>query len=223
VLRVGLETNIPGFSYLGPGAAFPEGLEVDIVRIVAETLMGDETAIQYIPVTPQIRGPILDNGAVDFVIAHYTITEERRKQYNFTASYYIDEVGIMVRKNSGIRSLDDLDGCIVGVTRAGTSRTALEAEAAKRGITLTFAEFASHPETVSALHSGRADAFVIDKMILRAYLDNRTMLLDEGFDPQPYGIATKLENDKLAACLDSIITDMRNDGRLEALVAKWGL
>jgi putative glutamine transport system substrate-binding protein len=223
VLRVGLETNVPGFGYLAPGAAFPEGLEPDIARIAAEAMLGDETAVQYIPVTPQIRGPLLDNGAADFVIAHYTITEERRKQYNFTSSYYTDEVGIMVRKDSGIRSLGGLDGCIIGVTRAATSQTALEAEAAKLGIALTYAEFASHPEAVSALHAGKTDAFVIDKIILRAYLDDRTVLLDEGFNPQSYGIATKLDNDKLAAYLDGIVTDMRNDGRLDALIAKWGL
>jgi putative glutamine transport system substrate-binding protein len=76
---------------------------------------------------------------------------------------------------------------------------------------------------MAALLAGRVDAFVIDKTILLGYRDDETMLLDEGFDPQPYGIATRLDQDALAAYLESVVGALREDGSLDALCAKWGL
>jgi putative glutamine transport system substrate-binding protein len=222
-LRAGLETGVPGLSYLAPGTAFPQGLEPDLARAVAREILGDENAVQFVAITPQLRGPLLDNGEVDIVIAHYTITEERKKQYNFSSPYYTDEVGIMARKDSGINKFMDLDGRTAGVLKATTSRASLETAAEKRGIVPRYIEFASHPEIKAALLAGRIDAFVIDTSILRGYLDEHTMILDEGFDPQPYGIATKLSNDKLAAYLEKIVTDMRTNGTLDALAGAWGL
>jgi putative glutamine transport system substrate-binding protein len=223
VLRVGVETNVPGIAYPAPRTGILEGFEIDLARAVAKELMKDQEAVQFIPVSPQLRGPLLDNGDVDMVIAHYTITEERRKRYNFTSPYFTDEVGVLVKKDAGFRKLEDMNGRIAGVLKSATSRAALEAASARRGVSLEYEEFASHPETMAALLAGKVDAFVIDRNILLGYRDDNTMLLDEGFDPQPYGIATRLDRDALAAYLDSIVRAMGEDGRLDALRAKWGL
>jgi putative glutamine transport system substrate-binding protein len=223
VLRVGVETNVPGVGYLAPETGILEGLEIDLARVVAKELVKDENAIQFIPVSPQIRGPLLDNGEVDMIIALFTITEERRNRYNFTSPYYVDKVGVLVRKDTEFGNLEDMDGRIIGVLRTSTSQAALEKEAARRGLSLKYEEFASHPETMAALLAGRVDAFAIDRIILLGYLDDQTVLLDEGFESQSYGIATRLNQDALAAYLDSIVSAMRKDGRLEALHVKWGL
>jgi putative glutamine transport system substrate-binding protein len=222
-LRVGVETNVRGLGYSAPGTGALEGLEIDLARAVAKELLNDEEALQFIPVSPQLRGPLLDNGDVDMIISHFTVTEERRKRYNFTVPYYTDEVGILVRKDAGFGKLEDLKGRTAGVLKSATSRTALEAAATDRGIGLKYEEFSSHPEAMAALLAEKVDAFVIDKTILLAYRDDKTMLLDEGFDPQPYGIATRLDRKALAAYLDSMVKAMEEDGRLDALRAKWGL
>jgi putative glutamine transport system substrate-binding protein len=66
---------VPGVGYLAPETGILEGLEIDIARIVAKELVKDEDAVQFIPVSPQIRGPLLDNGEVDMIISLFTITE----------------------------------------------------------------------------------------------------------------------------------------------------
>jgi putative glutamine transport system substrate-binding protein len=223
VLRVGVETSVQGIGRFIPETGGFEGFEIDLARVLTKELMKDENAVQFIPLSAQLRGPLLDNGDVDIVICHFTVTEERQKQYHFTSPYYTDRVGILVRKDAGLRSLGEMDGRIIGVLKSATSRAAVEEEANKRGINLKFEEFASNPEAVAALHAGKVDAFVIDRIILLGYRDDRTMLLDEEFNPQPYGVATRLDKEMLAVYLDSIITAMREDGRLEALRVKWGL
>jgi putative glutamine transport system substrate-binding protein len=223
ILRAAVKADVPNFSYINAGAAEPEGFEVDMVRLIAKEILGDESRVQFIPVTSPFRGPVLDNDQADMVIANFTITEERKGQYNFTSPYYTDEVGLLVRQDSGIKSLADMNGRIVGISRSSTSRAAFQVEADKLGMEVEFAVFSSYPEVKAALLSGKVDAFVNDKIVLRGYSDERTVVLEESFSPQPFGIATKLENDKLAGYLDTIVTAMRDDGRLDALAAKWGL
>jgi putative glutamine transport system substrate-binding protein len=223
VLRVGVKFDVPRFGYLAPGASAPVGLEIDIARLIAGEMLGDTGQVQFIPVTTQLRGPALDNDLVDFVIASYTVMEERKKQYHFTSPYYTDDVRLLVRKDSGLRSLADMDGRTAGIARTSTSREALQAEADRLGITLKYTEFSNHPEIKAALLAGKVDAFVNDYSALLGYKDDGTMLLDGGFSPQPYGIAIKLENDKLAAYLEGIITAIRTDGRLDAFLEKWDL
>jgi putative glutamine transport system substrate-binding protein len=223
VLRVGVETSVPGLGRLVPETGVLEGFEIDLARILAKELMKNDEAVQFVPLSPQLRGPLLDNGDVDIVVCHYSITEDRRKQYNFTSSYYTSEVGILVRNDAGFRRLEDMDGRIIGVLKSATSQAAIEEEAGRRGVSLKFEEFASHPEAMAALLAGKTDAFVIDKAILLGYRNEETMLLDEGFDPQSYGVATRLDREMLAAYLDSLVTAMREDGRMEALRVKWDL
>jgi putative glutamine transport system substrate-binding protein len=222
-LRVAVKTDVLNLSRITAGAAEPEGFEVDLVRIIAKEILGDESRVRFVPITSQFRGPVLDNDQADMVIANFTITEERKGRYNFTSPYYTDKVTLLVRQDSGIKSLADMNGRIAGISRGSTSREALQAEADKLAIAVEFAVFSSYPEVKAALLAGKVDAFVNDTIVLRGYSDEWTVVLEERFSPQSYGIATRLENDKLAAYLDTIITAMRDDGRLDALIAKWGL
>ena len=73
VLRVGVKQDVPNFGYRNPDTNEFEGMEIDIARAIADEL-GVE--IEFTPVTAQTRGPLLDNGQVDIVIATFTITEE---------------------------------------------------------------------------------------------------------------------------------------------------
>jgi putative glutamine transport system substrate-binding protein len=222
-LMAGVEMGVRNFGYTAPGSSVPEGFEIDLARIVAKEITGNENAIKFFPIMPSLRGPLLDNDEVDIVISSFTITEERKERYNFTSPYYTDEVGFMLRKDSGIADITGLDGKRIGVVREATTRQAVEEEAGKRNIRLDFVEFANQPEIMAALLVGKIDSFACDKIILRGFLDNATVILSEGFCPQPYGIAVKKSNDKLAEYLESIIKAMQTDGRLEALSTKWGL
>jgi putative glutamine transport system substrate-binding protein len=223
VLRAGVKNDVPRFGYLAPGAVEPEGLEIDLARLIAREILGDTGLVQFTAVTTQFKGPVLDNDLVDIVIANYTITEERKKQYRFTSPYYTDTVSLLVKKDSGIKSLADMDGKTAGITRTSTSQTALQEEAGRLGITVQYLSFSSHPEIKAALLAGKIDAFVNDHQTILGYIDDETILLDEDFSPQPYGIAVKYDNDKLAAYLETILTTIRNDGRLGAILAKWDL
>ncbi|MDR1986227.1 MAG: transporter substrate-binding domain-containing protein [Treponema sp.] len=223
ILCVGIQSDVPRFGYYNPKTGELEGLEIDLARSIAEAILGNKEGVSFTVVTTPMRGPMLDNGEVDMIIAAYTITEERKRLYNITRPYYIDEVGFLVRKDSGLTGLADMQGKTIGVIRGTTTSEAITREAAKYGVKVRFWDFPSNPPILAALLNKQIDAYSVDKSILLGYLQEDTLLLPDGFDPQEYGIATKLGNDKLAAYLDTLIQTMQHNGTLATLRHKWGL
>jgi putative glutamine transport system substrate-binding protein len=221
VLKVGVKSDVPNFGLLNTATNTYEGFEIDLSGLIAKEILGDASKVAFTPVTAATRGPLLDNGDIDLVIATFTITEERKLTYNFSTSYYTDAVGLLVKKASGITGIAGLDGKTVGVAQSATSRKALEAAAAAVGASVKFAEFATYPEIKAALDSGRVDAFSVDRSILRGYLDSETVLLDDAFSPQEYGVTSKFDNKELAAYIDGLIQKWLGDGTIKALIDKY--
>ena len=223
VLKVGVKVDVPKFGYKDPKTGKIDGFEIDLARALAKKILGDETKIDVQAVTAKTRGPLLDNGDIDTVMATFTITEERKKSYNFSDPYFTDGIALMVKKTSGAKSLKDLNGKKIGVAQSSTSRKALQDEADKQGVKVTFLEFGTYPEVKAALDSGRVDCFSVDAAILFGYLEDSVTILPDRFSPQQYGAASKKSNEALAEFLNDTLNDMKKSGEIEKLLQKWGL
>lgn len=221
VLKVGVKVDVPKFGYKNASTGEIEGFEVDLSKQVAKKIFGEENKIELQGVTAKTRGPLLDNGEVDMVAATFTITEERKKSYNFSDTYLKDGVGLLVKKSLGASSLKDLDGKTVGVAQSSTTKVALEDEANKQGVKLKFSEFGSYPEIKAALDSSRVDCFAVDASILNGYVDDSTVILDDRYNPQEYGIASEKENTELAKLINEVVNDMKISGEMDKLIQKW--
>jgi putative glutamine transport system substrate-binding protein len=219
VLRVGVKSDVPGFGLLDPVTNEFKGMEIDMARALANEILGDETKVEFTPVTADTRGTLLDNGQIDMVIATFTIKPERLEQWNFSTPYYTDAVGLLVNKDAGIESLADLQGKKIGVALSATSKDAVEAAGEEAGYdAFEFVEFASYPEISTALAAKQIDAFSVDRSILRGYLNADRVLLDDEFSPQDYGIATKLSNNGLASFVDAFVNRIKGDGTLQGWI-----
>ena len=223
VLKVGVKADVPGFGLQNTATGAYEGLEIELAKLIAADIVGDPSKVAFTAVTAKTRGPLIDTGELDMIIATFTITEERKLTYNFTTPYYTDAVGMLVKKSSGIGGLKDLDGKTVGVAQSATSKDAIDTAAKAIGVTLKFAEFATYPEIKAALDSGRVDVFSVDKSILNGYLDGETVILPDAFSPQNYGVTTKLQNKALASHVDGLITKWLADGTIDRLIKQFGL
>ena len=223
VLRVGVKEDVPGFGMRNTSTNEIEGFEIDLARRLAKEILGDENAVEFTAVTAKTRGPLVDNGELDMVIATFTITDERKETYNFSTSYYTDAVGLLVKTDSGYNSLADMEGAVIGVAQSSTSRDAVQAEADNLNVNVTFSEYATYPEIKAALDSGRVQAFCVDRSILRGYLDDTCVLLDDQFNPQDYGVCIKKSNTELAEAVDGYIQTWLEDGTIADMIATWNL
>lgn len=224
VLKAGVKVDVPKFGFKDPKTGKIEGFEIDLAKALAKKILGDENKLDMQGVVAKTRGPLLDNGDLDIVIATFTITEERKKSYNFTEPYYTDGVGLMVKKSSGLKSLKDMNGKRIGVPQSATTRKALQAEVDKLpGLKVNFLEFGTYAEVKTALDSGRVDAYSIDVAILMGYLDDSVEILADRYAPQLYGAAIKKSNTGLAKLTDDMFEEMKKNGEMDKLLKKWGL
>lgn len=223
VLRVGVKSDVPNFGLQDAATGEFSGMEIDLAYILAERIGLTEEDVEFEPVTAKTRGPLLDNGQLDVVIATFTINDERKLQWNFSEPYYQDEVGLLVKKDAGIEGLADLDGKTIGVAQGATTRDAVQVEADAAGITVNFLEFATYPEINAALESGRVDAFSVDKSILSGYVTEDSTILPDGFSPQDYGAASKLGTDGFTEFFNEMLTEMEASGEMDTLLEKWNL
>lgn len=222
VLKVGCKEDVPGYGYLNPATNEHEGLEIEIAKAVSKKILGKES-VKFTGVTAKTRGPLVDTGEIDLVAATFTVTDERRKLWDFSTIYMQDPIALMVKKSSGYKTLKDLAGKTIGVSQAATTKKTLAAEAEKLGITLKFNEYATYPELKSALDSDRVDSFGCDSSILAGYMEDSVMLLSDRFSPQNYGIAVKKGNESLLAIINETIADMEKSGELAKIKAKFNL
>jgi putative glutamine transport system substrate-binding protein len=223
VLRVGVKADVPGFGFLNPESGLYEGLEIELARLIASDLLGDSGNVEFTEVVTLTKAPSLERGIVDLVIATYTITEERKASFNFSSPYYTDALGFMVRKDSNLKGLADMDGKTFGVVSGATSRAALEAVGGRVGLGFEILEFPGYPETKDALTLGIVDVFVADKSILYGYGDENSQILPDAFAPQPYGIACVKSSGVLASYVNSLVTAWQKDGTIDRLAKQMAL
>lgn len=221
ILIVGVKKDAPNFGLLNTNTNEIEGLEIDIAKMLAKEILGDENKIKLEPVTAKTRGPLIDNGALDVVIATFTITDERKKTYDFTDPYYSDPVGFLVLKENNINNFNDMGGKIIGVAQAATTNKIIEQEAQKVGITVSIKEYPDYPSLKVALDSKRIDAFSVDKSILRGYLDDKSIILEDSLQPQEYGIVTRKNDPEWSKFVNDFV--INNKDKIDELAKKWNL
>lgn len=237
VLRVGVKNAVIGFGFQDTLTGEYSGMEIDLANALAEEL-GVE--VEFTTVTAATRTELLDSGDIDCVLATFTITEERKESWDFTTPYYTDHVTVLVEDSSGIKTLADLEGKLVGVSSGSTSARALTSAMIDAGIIdgkdfskdtfdaatwkegVSFQQFDDYPGISTALAAGQIDAFCVDKSILAVYkIDGRSYIEDE-FAPQEYGIATKKDSGFSAYC-EAFIQAKLEDGTIEGLIEDYNL
>lgn len=223
MLTVGVKDDVPGFGYMNPTTKQYEGLEIDIAKAIAKKLFGNETKVKFVPVTAKNRSAFLNQDRIDMVIATFTVTEDRKRSFDFSDVYYTDSVGIMVKKESGITAFKELDKKTVGITQGSMTETTLKNAAAKEGISLNIVPYPTNQTLKDALNNGEINAFCIDKAILHGYLDSSVTILPERYDDMMYAVAIKKDNTAVTKFVNDIIKNLIKSGELDTLLEKNGL
>lgn len=230
VLKVGCKADVPKFSLQNTKTGEYEGFEDDLAYEIAGDIFGctadeakEKDLVEFQSVTAKTRGPLLENGEIDLVIATFTITDERKETYNFSTPYFTDAVGLLVNNDSGINSIEDLDGKIIGVAQSSTTKDSFNEYVKENNIDVKpeFQEFDGYPALAQALATNQIDCFSVDRAILSGYVNDGNKILDDRFAEQEYGVASAKENTGLADVVDKKVTAMLDDGTIDKMIEKW--
>ena len=199
-------------------------------RIIAnlEKAVGKKLETKYLSVTSQNRIPLVQNGTVDIECGSTTNNLARQKDVAFVVTTYVEEVRMAVKANSGITSIDQLNGRNVVTTTGTTSVQHLRKH--ERAANIDFKEIYAkdHAESFLMLESGRADAFVMDGQILAGNIANAKTPTDfkivgEVLSVEPIAIMVRKEDVALKKLADSTVRDLAKSGELAKLYDKWFL
>ena len=171
-------------------------------------------------VTSKTRIPLLKNGNIDAIIATMTITEERKKQVNFSQVYFDAGQSLLVPKDSKITSVDSLtaDDTVLAV-KGSTSAVNIREHAPDAKIL----ELENYAEAFTALQSGQGDAMTTDNAILlgMASENKNYKLAGETFTEEPYGIAINKGQDNFLKEVNKALDEMHADGTYDEIYNKW--
>ena len=170
----GLSYTLGNGKYVGFHTEMAEHIISDIRKQLG--LAALET--KYQPVTSQNRIPLVTNGTVDLECGSTTNNATRQKDVAFAVTTYVEEVRMVVKANSGIASIKDLNGKSVATTTGTTSVQTLRKNERAGGIDFKEVYGKDHADSFLLLETGRADAFVMDGSILAGNIANGSPIGD---------------------------------------------
>jgi polar amino acid transport system substrate-binding protein len=173
-LLVATYSTAPPFCFIDE-AGRAAGFDIDISRVIARELLGDERKVDFITVDSSGRWPAVLSGRADFGITGTTIYPDRAVRVAFTSAYMDSGISILVRKDAGISSLADLNSD--QFTLANLSNPQMADRATRfvpKARLITFEEVSA---MMLAVKSGQAQAMQMDTPVLEWYATRDTTLV----------------------------------------------
>ena len=228
-VTMGVRESSGALSYtLGDGkyAGFHVEICNNVLRDIQKQLNLKTLDIKYSPVTSQNRIPLLQNGTVDIECGSTTNNATRQKDVAFAVTTYVEEIRIAVKANSGITSLNQLNGKKVATTTGTTSVQLLRKHEKATGVNFEEVFGKDHADSFLLLESGRADAFVMDGSILAGNIANAKnpadfRIVGEVIAVEPIAIMMRKDDPTFKKAVDDSIIKMMKDGTLTKLWDKW--
>jgi general L-amino acid transport system substrate-binding protein len=197
VLNCASNAALPGFANLEADGSYT-GFDYDFCRVVAAAVLGDSEAVEVRPTTATERFPVLQSGEADVLIRNttWTISRDTSLGFDFQPTTFYDGQGMMVREDSGITTLEDLEGGSVCVQAGTTTEKNLADVFRKLNINAETIVFPDNPSTTAAYDEGRCDGLTTDKsglVAVRTQTNNpdEHIILDATMSKEPLGPLTR--------------------------------
>ena len=221
VITMGVrESSIPLSYTLGDGKYV--GYHIDVCeRVVADLRkqLNAKIDVKSQPVTSANRIPLMTNGTIDLECGSTTNNLPRQKDVAFALTTYVTEVRMAVKANSGITSINQLNGKTVATTTGTTSVQTLRKHERATGVDFKEVFGKDHADSFLLLESGRADAFVMDDYILGGNIAKSKTPADlkivgEVLSVEPIAIMMRKDDPAFKKAVDDSIRGMMKSGEL---------
>lgn len=213
-LVVGVDQNSFLWGYRNPASGDIEGFDIDLVKTIAEDLLGEDPKITFKTIPTDQRIPAIQDHEVDMVARTMTVNCERVKEVAFSTAYFESGQQLLVPENSEIDGLNEkISGKRVC---AATGSTAEKLLGSKEYTPLNYknVKVANQLDCLVRLQIGEADAVMTDNALGagQAAQDPSVKLVGEPVTVEPYGVAMNLEDTDLVRRVNKVLDDYRAGG-----------
>lgn len=226
-LIVGFDAEFPPYGYKDESGEYV-GFDLDLAQEVCNR---KGWVLVKQPIDWDSKDMELNSGSIDCIWNGFTMNG-RESSYTWSVPYVDNSQVVIVKKDSGIESLQDLAGKTVVVQADSSALAAFTGEdATEENIALcnSFKELQQVSDYNSAfmnLESGMVDAICMDIGVANYQVNSRGdvfTILEEQVSSEAYGIGFKLGNTQLRDEIEETLKEMEEDGTFEEIAEKWEL
>jgi glutamate transport system substrate-binding protein len=219
-LTIGIKFDQPGLGLKTPDGKY-EGFDVDVATYVAKELGVDAENITWKQAPSAERENLISRGDVDFVVASYSITDERKQKVSFAGPYFLAHQDLLVRTDDkSITKAGDLNTKkLCSVTSSTSAQNVKDKLAPKADLQ----EFGGYSECLTGLENKAVDALTTDDSILAGYAaqqehQGKFKLAGLKLSDENYGIGLKKGDTELQSKINKALEKMVEDGSWEKFV-----
>ncbi|MFC1892396.1 amino acid ABC transporter substrate-binding protein, partial [Thermodesulfobacteriota bacterium] len=201
-ILLGIAPGAPGFSSTD-NEGRRVGFDIDFCHAISAAVLGDPNKVQLTPVTGKEAFPSLKAGSLDALVHRFTWTLSRDAgSMNYTRVYVYDGQGFLVRKDSGVKKITDLDGAVICISQGSTSEQNAMDYFRKNNIKFEGLAFKGNEQSFTAYAAKRCDAMTTDSFGLAAHSQKlpdpeNHMILPERISKEPIGPLVANGEDRL--------------------------
>ncbi|MGL5978056.1 MAG: amino acid ABC transporter substrate-binding protein [Erysipelotrichaceae bacterium] len=202
------------------------GFDIDLANAIGEQL---GIPINFQPIDWSTKELELNQGNIDLIWNGYTITDTRKEKVNFSTPYLSNRQVVVVLSDSSVDSLADLGTKVVALQK---DSSALEAVMEEEAFVATLknqevVQYNTNLECFSDLDAKRSDAIVVDEILARYIMRNKSTvqyrILDENFGTEEYGIGVRKTSPNLLEAINKALEQLEKDGTYQAIYDTWFL
>ncbi|NYT25151.1 ABC transporter substrate-binding protein [Alcaligenaceae bacterium] len=195
------------------------GYDVDFCKLIADGL---GVKVNYKLLSVAARIPELSEGRVDIVAANLGYSEDRAKQIDFSHMYYITPQKLLVRADSGLKTLEQLDGLRIGATRGSSSEREIKKHLPKSDVIgyadSSAAYLALQQKKVSAQF---ASELALVRLMLQSPESSPLEIMEKSVFDEPWGLGIRKGEEALLQAVNKILDDAEASGEAARIFEKW--
>ena len=211
-LVCGVNPSLPGFAAADSQGVWA-GLDVDICKAVAATVMGDAAKVKWVPLNASQRFAVLQSGEIDLLSRNttWTLTRDASLGMAFTGVTYYDGQGFMVPKKMKITSAKQLKGATVCVQSGTTTEKNLSDFSKAAGLAIKPVVFDTQEATNKAYFAGRCQAYTTDASGLASVRNKEAtnpedhLILPDLISKEPLGPSVRRGDDEFFAIVKWVV------------------
>ena len=197
------------------------GIDIDISNKIAQKLCKE---LKVRNVDFDALPTELSTGKCDFAAAGMTVSEDKKKNMDFSDTYFDASQAIIVVKGSSITNRAGLNKKTVGVQQGTTGDIYCTDEKHEHDIKVNTKRYNKITDAISDLVAGRIDAVVIDDFPAQKYVaknPDKLVKLGDALTVEHYAIGVKKGNKEMLETVNSVLKDLKSSGELDKIVAKY--